>query len=100
MIPKGFQSDLSDTNIRKNNGIHGSKPKLKIVHYGNPLESFVSQIKHSFYVMIPRIDVAIPATHIPAFTIECIASSIKIITRLKNILNIHLLRYANKSLSL
>ncbi|KAJ8431972.1 hypothetical protein Cgig2_026998 [Carnegiea gigantea] len=74
MIPKGFQSDLSDTNIPKNNGIHGSKPKLKIAHYGNPLESFVSQIKHSFYVMIPRIDVVIPATHIPAFTIESIES--------------------------
>ncbi|KAJ8432209.1 LOW QUALITY PROTEIN: hypothetical protein Cgig2_020739 [Carnegiea gigantea] len=52
----------------------GSKPKLKIVHSGKPLEPFVIAIEDgSSRVKIPGIDVAIPATPIPAIPIQSIA---------------------------
>jgi len=71
---KRKQSDLSDTNISKDESKLGSKPKLKIVHFGKPLEPFVPLMEDgSFGVKIPGVDVVIPMTHIPAIPIQSIA---------------------------
>ncbi|KAJ8435738.1 LOW QUALITY PROTEIN: hypothetical protein Cgig2_003160 [Carnegiea gigantea] len=65
---KRKRSDLFDTNISKDEGKLGSKPKLKIVHSGKPLEPFFHRWR-----IIPRIDVVILATPIPAIPIQSIA---------------------------
>ncbi|KAJ8425622.1 hypothetical protein Cgig2_018407 [Carnegiea gigantea] len=71
---KRKQSDLSDTNILNDKGKLGSKPKLKIIHSGKPLEPFVPPIEDgSSRVKIPIIDVVIPATPIPAIPVQSIA---------------------------
>ncbi|KAJ8446923.1 hypothetical protein Cgig2_013224 [Carnegiea gigantea] len=52
----------------------GSKPKLKIVHSGKPLDPFVLPMENgSSHVKIPGIDVAIPITPIPTIPIQSIA---------------------------
>ncbi|KAJ8427782.1 hypothetical protein Cgig2_021413 [Carnegiea gigantea] len=71
---KRKRSDLFDTNISKDEGKLGSKPKLKIVHCGKPLEPFVPSMEDiSSRVKIPGIDVVIPVTPIPAIPIQSIA---------------------------
>ncbi|KAJ8420232.1 hypothetical protein Cgig2_021588 [Carnegiea gigantea] len=70
---KRKRSDLFDTNISKDKGKFGSKPKLKIVRFGKPLEPFVPPMEGgSSRVKIPRMDVVVPATRIPATPIESI----------------------------
>ncbi|KAJ8433467.1 hypothetical protein Cgig2_026630 [Carnegiea gigantea] len=75
---KGNQSDLSDTNVSKDEDKLGSNPKLKIVSFGKPLEPFVLLIEDgSSHVRIPGIDVAILATPILVIPIQSIAPSKK-----------------------
>ncbi|KAJ8430393.1 hypothetical protein Cgig2_000225 [Carnegiea gigantea] len=70
---KRKQSDLSDTNISKDEGKLGSKPKLKIVRSGKPLEPFVLPMEDSSScVKISEVDVVIPATPIPVTPIQSI----------------------------
>ncbi|KAJ8438632.1 hypothetical protein Cgig2_017970 [Carnegiea gigantea] len=62
------QSDLFDTNILKDEDIHGSRPKLKIVRSGKPLEPFVPPIEDdSFHVKIPGTHFMIPTTPISIY---------------------------------
>ncbi|KAJ8439184.1 LOW QUALITY PROTEIN: hypothetical protein Cgig2_029722 [Carnegiea gigantea] len=71
---KRKQSDLFDTNILKDEGKLGSKPKLKIVHSGKPLEPFVLPMEDgSSCVKILGIDVAILATPVRTIPIQSIA---------------------------
>jgi len=71
---KRKRSDLSDMNISKDKGKLGSKPKLKIVRFGKPLESLIPPMEDgSSHVKIPGIDVVILATPIPAIPIQNIA---------------------------
>ncbi|KAJ8443803.1 hypothetical protein Cgig2_017284 [Carnegiea gigantea] len=71
---KRKRSDLFDTNTSKDDGKLGSKPKLKIVRSGKPLEpSFLPIGDGSSRIKIPGIDVAILATPIPAIPIQSIA---------------------------
>ncbi|KAJ8426600.1 hypothetical protein Cgig2_013177 [Carnegiea gigantea] len=68
---KSKRSDLLDTNTSKDEGKLRSKPKLKIVRSGKPLEPFVPWMEDgSSHVKIPRIDVVIPATPILAIPIQ------------------------------
>ncbi|KAJ8443252.1 hypothetical protein Cgig2_010147 [Carnegiea gigantea] len=70
---KRKRSDLFDMNTSKDEGKLGSKPKLKIVHSGKPLEPFVPPMGDgSSRVKIPRIDVVIPATPITVIPIQSI----------------------------
>ncbi|KAJ8425241.1 hypothetical protein Cgig2_014340 [Carnegiea gigantea] len=65
-------SDLSDTNISKDEG--KLKPKLKIVYSGKPVEPFVPAIEDgSSRVKIPGIDVGTSAMPFPAIPIQSIA---------------------------
>ncbi|KAJ8431916.1 hypothetical protein Cgig2_016349 [Carnegiea gigantea] len=65
-------SDLSDTNISKDEG--KLKPKLKIVRSGKPVEPFVPAMEDgSSRVTILGIDVGTPAMLIPAIPIQSIA---------------------------
>ncbi|KAJ8425240.1 hypothetical protein Cgig2_014339 [Carnegiea gigantea] len=69
------RSDLSDTNISKDEGKFVSKPKLKIVHSGKPLEPFVLPMDDgSSRVKIPGIDVVVLATPILVIPIQSIVS--------------------------
>ncbi|KAJ8427303.1 hypothetical protein Cgig2_002215 [Carnegiea gigantea] len=71
---KRKQSDLSGTNISKEEGKLGSNPKLKIVRTGKPLEPFVPPMEDgSSHLKIPGIDVATPAIPIPTIPIQNIA---------------------------
>ena len=61
-------------NISKDEGKHGSKPKLKNVRCRKSLEPFVPSIEDgSSHVKIPGIDAFIPATPIPTIPIQSIA---------------------------
>ncbi|KAJ8423973.1 hypothetical protein Cgig2_008748 [Carnegiea gigantea] len=69
---KRKRSDLSDTNISKDEG--KLKPKLKIIHSGRPVEPFVLVIENgSSRVDIPGIDVGPLVMPIPAILIQSIA---------------------------
>ncbi|KAJ8426572.1 LOW QUALITY PROTEIN: hypothetical protein Cgig2_022309 [Carnegiea gigantea] len=69
---KRKRSDLSDTNISKDEG--KLKPKLKIIHSGRPVEPFVPVIENgSSRVDIPGIDVGPLVMPIPAIPIQSIA---------------------------
>ncbi|KAJ8427024.1 hypothetical protein Cgig2_001047 [Carnegiea gigantea] len=69
---KRKRSDLSDTNISKDEG--KLKPKLKIIRSGRPVEPFVPVIENgSSRVEIPGIDVGTLAMPIPAIPIQSIA---------------------------
>ncbi|KAJ8429623.1 hypothetical protein Cgig2_012285 [Carnegiea gigantea] len=69
---KRKRSDLSDTNISKDEG--KLKPKLKIVCSGKPVEHFIPVMEDgSSRVKIPGIDVGTPATPIPAISTQSIA---------------------------
>ncbi|KAJ8441461.1 hypothetical protein Cgig2_008722 [Carnegiea gigantea] len=69
---KRKRSDLSDTNISKDEG--KLKPKLKIIRSGRPMEPFVPVIENgSSRVEIPGIDVGTLAMPIPAIPIQSIA---------------------------
>ncbi|KAJ8422335.1 hypothetical protein Cgig2_015890 [Carnegiea gigantea] len=71
---KKKRSDLFDTNTSKDECELGSKPKLKVVRSGKPLEPSVPPMGDgSSYVKIPGIDVVIPAMSIPAIPIQSIA---------------------------
>ncbi|KAJ8438124.1 LOW QUALITY PROTEIN: hypothetical protein Cgig2_033003 [Carnegiea gigantea] len=71
---KRKRSDLFNTNTSKDEGRLGSKPKLKIVHYGKPLEPSVPPTGDgSSHVKIPGIDVVISATPISVIPIQNIA---------------------------
>ncbi|KAJ8440281.1 hypothetical protein Cgig2_031595 [Carnegiea gigantea] len=70
---KRKRSDLSDTNISKDEGKLISKPKLKIIHSGKPLEPFVPPKEDgSSRVKILGIDVVIPAMPILTIPIQSI----------------------------
>ncbi|KAJ8437553.1 hypothetical protein Cgig2_017906 [Carnegiea gigantea] len=65
-----WDKNHSCISIPKDEGIYGSKPKLKIVQTGKPLEHFVPLTEDdSSRVKIPGIDVVIPTTPIPAILI-------------------------------
>ncbi|KAJ8438319.1 hypothetical protein Cgig2_013367 [Carnegiea gigantea] len=69
--PVIHRSDLFDTNTSKDEGKLGSKPKLKIVRSGKPLEPSVPPMGDgSSRVKIPGIDIVIPAKPIPAIPIQ------------------------------
>ncbi|KAJ8424573.1 hypothetical protein Cgig2_023569 [Carnegiea gigantea] len=69
---KRKRSDLSDTNISKDEG--KLKPKLKIVRSGKPVEPFIPAMEDgSSYVKIPGIDVGTPVMPIPAIPIQSFA---------------------------
>ncbi|KAJ8422768.1 hypothetical protein Cgig2_013553 [Carnegiea gigantea] len=69
---KRKRSDLSDTNISKDEG--KLKPKLKIIRSGRPMEPFVPVIENgSSRVEIPGIDVGTLAMPIPTIPIQSIA---------------------------
>ncbi|KAJ8425658.1 hypothetical protein Cgig2_015326 [Carnegiea gigantea] len=69
---KRKRSDLSDTNISKDEG--KLKPKLKIIRSGRPVEPFVPVIENgSSRVEISGIDVGTLAMPIPAIPIRSIA---------------------------
>ncbi|KAJ8420384.1 hypothetical protein Cgig2_032975 [Carnegiea gigantea] len=71
-------------NISKDEGKLSSKPKLKIVRYGNPLEPSVLSIEDSpSCVKIPGIVVAITATPITAIHIQCIAQIPQVTSEVK-----------------
>ncbi|KAJ8431639.1 hypothetical protein Cgig2_001962 [Carnegiea gigantea] len=71
---KRKRSDLSNTNISKDEGKLGSKPKLKIVYFRKSLEPFVpSKEDGSSHVKISGIDIVIPAMPIPTIPIQSIA---------------------------
>ncbi|KAJ8432488.1 LOW QUALITY PROTEIN: hypothetical protein Cgig2_003565 [Carnegiea gigantea] len=58
---KKKESDLFNANMSKDEGELGSKPKLKIVHSGKPLECFVLPMEvDSSLIKIPGTDVTIP----------------------------------------
>ncbi|KAJ8439642.1 hypothetical protein Cgig2_021654 [Carnegiea gigantea] len=71
---KRKRSYLSNTNISKDEGKLGSKPKLKIVRSGKSLEPFIPLMEGgSSRVKIPGTDVVIPTTPIPVIPIQSIA---------------------------
>ncbi|KAJ8439971.1 hypothetical protein Cgig2_008354 [Carnegiea gigantea] len=71
---KRKRSDLLVMNVSKDEGKLTSKPKLKIVCSGKPLDSFIPPIEDSSsHVKILGIDVVIPATPILAIPIQSIA---------------------------
>ncbi|KAJ8422977.1 hypothetical protein Cgig2_021871 [Carnegiea gigantea] len=81
---KRKQSDLFYTKASKDEGNLVSKPKLKIVHSGNPLEHFVLPTEDgSSRVKIPRIDVAIPSTPILAIPTQSIAPLLQATNEIK-----------------
>ncbi|KAJ8432941.1 hypothetical protein Cgig2_021272 [Carnegiea gigantea] len=94
-------SDLIDTNISKDEGIHVFMSKMKIIHFGKPLEPFIPTTKDdSSHVKIPGVDVIIPTTHIPEIPFKALLYQHSQQMRLKIISNLLLLRYVHKSLSL
>ncbi|KAJ8450500.1 hypothetical protein Cgig2_002185 [Carnegiea gigantea] len=71
---KRKQNDLFDTKTSKDEGKLGSKPKLKIVRSGKPLDPSVPPMGDgSSRVKILGIDVVIPVMPIPAISIQSIA---------------------------
>ncbi|KAJ8438102.1 LOW QUALITY PROTEIN: hypothetical protein Cgig2_015359 [Carnegiea gigantea] len=66
---KRKQSDLFDTNISKDEGKLGPKPKLEAVHSGKPLEPFDGSSR----IKISGVDFFIPVTPIPVIPTESIA---------------------------
>ncbi|KAJ8425177.1 hypothetical protein Cgig2_003245 [Carnegiea gigantea] len=77
-------SDLSNRNIPKYEGIHGSRPKLNIVRSGMPLDPFVPPTNgDSSYIKIPRIHVAMLATPIPTILIQSITPSPQVTNEIK-----------------
>jgi len=80
---KRKQSDLSNANISKENGIISPKPKLKIVRSRKPLGSYVLSIEDdSSHATIPGINITIRTTLILAVPIQCIAPSEKVIDKI------------------
>ena len=89
---KRKRSDLFDTNTSKNEGKIGSKPKLKIVRSGKPLEPFVPPTGDGpSSVKIPGIDVVILATPIPAVPIQSIAPLPQVTNEIKGPFQISIL---------
>jgi len=61
---------LFDRNTPKDEGIHGSKPKLKTIRFGKTLELFTPSTEDdTSHVKIPRINIAILATPFPVIPI-------------------------------
>ncbi|KAJ8444114.1 LOW QUALITY PROTEIN: hypothetical protein Cgig2_005795 [Carnegiea gigantea] len=85
---KRKRSDLSDTNVSKDDGKFGSKSKLKIVRSRKPLEPFVPLTEDaSSRVKIPGIDVVIPATPIPTILTPVPAIPVQSIAPLPHVTN-------------
>ena len=89
---KRKRSDLFDTNTSKDEGKLGSKPKLKIVRSGKPLEPFVPPTGDGpSSVKIPGIDVVILATPIRAVLIQSIAPLPQVTNEIKGPFQISIL---------
>jgi len=92
---KRKRSELFDTNTSEDAGKLGTKPKLKIVRSGKPLEPSVPLMGDgSSRIRIPGVDVVMPATPILAIPIQSIAPLPHVTNEIKGPFQIsHLLRH-------